>query len=116
MRFTHNSRLAPALRSGGGYVDFVEGRRDLAGFSLTLRSLMQTWRESAGLSQTALADELGVDQSVISRIEANRRELGVAELLMWAEATGTSAANAAAAVAEIWAEFAARPPSLWDRD
>ena len=91
----------------------VEGRRNLDAFNAALRSLMLGWRESAGLSQTALAAELGIDQAVVSRIEANRREVTVAEVFLWSEATGRAADETGADLARMWTDLAARPPSLW---
>jgi transcriptional regulator with XRE-family HTH domain/Zn-dependent peptidase ImmA (M78 family) len=45
-------------------------------------------RESRGWSQRALAKMIGVDQSVLSRIESGKRRLGVGELTPIADALG----------------------------
>lgn len=46
----------------------------------TLCDLMRTMRQEADLTQYALADELDVPQSVVSKLEAGDRRADVAEL------------------------------------
>ncbi|MNY61671.1 helix-turn-helix protein [compost metagenome] len=45
-------------------------------------------REDAGLTQVEAAARLGIEQSIISRIETGERRLDVAELIAIAEAYG----------------------------
>lgn len=78
-------------------------------FSMKLRQL----RRDAGLSQSALADELGVDQATVSRVEANDRRLNVGEAFVWLEALGSSEHEAAVLLVSLWAEYGSRPISLW---
>ncbi len=52
-------------------------------------ALIARLREEQGLSQRALADRIGLDQSAISRIEAGRRDVGAHELYRLAEALET---------------------------
>jgi len=51
---------------------------------------LNTLRERAGLSQTQLAEKLGVGQDLISRCEAGRRRVDVFELALWAHACGAT--------------------------
>jgi transcriptional regulator with XRE-family HTH domain len=74
---------------------------------------MRAMRVTRGLSQSALASELGLDQAAVSRIEKGDRVVTVAELLRWCEALGYRVEDVAAKVARSWNETAGRPPSLW---
>lgn len=46
------------------------------------QDLLRELREDAGLTQYEMADELGVPQSAVSKIENGRRRIDVAELLV----------------------------------
>lgn len=51
-------------------------------------------RESAGLTQTELADRLGEYQSFVARLESGQRRVDVVELLALAAALGFQPAEA----------------------
>ncbi|MCL2075742.1 MAG: helix-turn-helix transcriptional regulator [Betaproteobacteria bacterium] len=53
-----------------------------------LVSLLRTARKEAGLTQVELATRLGVEQSLISKIERRERRLDVAELRIFCAALG----------------------------
>lgn len=56
-------------------------------------SMLVQRRKDAGLSQQALADELGWNQSIIAKIESVQRRLDIIELLKIAKAMGFDAAR-----------------------
>lgn len=53
-----------------------------------LVALLRSVREKAGVTQVELAKRLGVDQSVISKVERRERRLDVAELRHVSQALG----------------------------
>ena len=53
----------------------------------TLREELAAARARAGLTQAALAQQMGVVQSFVSKIETGERYLDVLEFLRWCEAT-----------------------------
>jgi transcriptional regulator with XRE-family HTH domain len=57
-----------------------------------LQRLIRRVREEAGLRQQALAETLGVPQSVISKIETGERRLDAVELARFCEACGITLA------------------------
>ena len=59
-------------------------------------------RERQGLSQEALADRLGVDQSVVSRVEHGQRRVSVPELFAWAEALNVKWPELSAGMRDLW--------------
>jgi len=69
-------------------------------------SRLATWlcelRESRGVSQEALADSLGLGQSIVSRVERGHRRVTVPELLSWAEALGVSWGELSSGLRELW--------------
>ena len=83
-------------------------RLDLA-FSREIRAL----REDAGLSQTGLAAELGVDQSLVSRVEAGSRQLTIGQAMYWLQGLGLDCESAGGLVARLWRDNGARPDSYW---
>lgn len=88
------------------------GRKlDLA-FSREIRRL----REDAGLSQTGLAAELGVDQSLVSRVEAGSRQLTIGQAMFWLQGLGLDCDAASSLVARLWIHNGARPSSFWKSD
>lgn len=56
-------------------------------YATFLRLLKETRRE-AGLTQTDLADRLGLTQSVVSKCERGERRIDVIELRAWCRAIG----------------------------
>lgn len=71
-------------------------------------------RRQAGLSQTALAAELGSDQSIISRVEAGARSITVDELFIWTEALGLTPTETSTLLADAWSRNAARREGFWE--
>lgn len=71
-------------------------------------------RGAAGLSQSALAAELGVDQAAVSRVEAGNRRLELAEAFAWLEALGRSATQSGVLLSTLWQEHGARPTGFWE--
>ena len=56
-----------------------------------MRLFFQELRKSKGITQTQLAEEVGGDQSDISKIERGERRLDVVELIYICNALGISA-------------------------
>ena len=83
-------------------------------FTRALAGLLRDIRIASGMSQEALAAELGLDQAAVSRVESGHRRLTVSDLLVWAEALGREPAELAQKAADLWSELAARPGSLWE--
>ncbi|WP_430626041.1 helix-turn-helix transcriptional regulator [Trueperella pyogenes] len=73
-------------------------------------------REDSGLSQTDLASELGVDQSLVSRVEAGSRQLTLGQAMYWLQALGLSCEDASSLVANLWGHNGARPRSFWSAE
>jgi transcriptional regulator with XRE-family HTH domain len=55
-----------------------------------LLTLLREARETAGITQSALAEMLGMKQSDVSKSEQGVRRLDVIELKLWAEALGST--------------------------
>ena len=72
-------------------------------------------RQRRGLSQAALAEELGHDQSFVSKIERAQRRMTVAELLRWAEALGTPFSELAGELQIVWSDLV-ETESIWERE
>nr|WP_142080131.1 helix-turn-helix transcriptional regulator [Roseinatronobacter monicus] len=53
-----------------------------------LNSELKRVRQEAGMTQTALADKLGVAQSYVAKVENAERRLDVIEFIYWLEAAG----------------------------
>ncbi|MBK8980660.1 MAG: helix-turn-helix transcriptional regulator [Planctomycetes bacterium] len=52
--------------------------------------LVRQLRQEAGITQAELAERLGVDQSLVSKVECKERRLDVAELRRVCHALGTT--------------------------
>lgn len=75
--------------------------------------MLRKWRESAGLSQRAVAELLGDDQAYVSRIESGRRHLTVQGLLSYLLAIGHTLSDKAH---EIQSLVEDPHRSLWQND
>lgn len=69
---------------------------------------------SRGVSQAAAAEEVGIDQSVISRAETATREVSLGEAMHWAEALGIESCEFASRLAAIW-DAHLKTTNTWDR-
>jgi len=94
----------------------VRGVAGEAQFTRALAELLRDIRVESGISQEALAAELGLDQAAVSRVESGQRRLSVRDLLIWAEALGRDPRELAISAADLWSEMAARPGTLWTGD
>jgi transcriptional regulator with XRE-family HTH domain len=92
----------------------IRGAAGEAQFTRALARVLRDIRIESGMSQEALAAELGLDQAAVSRVESGQRRLTVSELLIWAEALGREPRELATRAADLWSEMAARPGTLWD--
>ena len=61
--------------------------------------LLRTLRETAGMTQRELGNELGKPQSWIHNCESANRRVDVAEFVLWCRACGANPAEAFDAVA-----------------
>jgi transcriptional regulator with XRE-family HTH domain len=89
--------------------------RDNTGLERRIAQLAAQLRERRGVSQAALAEELGHDQSFVSKIERGQRRMTVAELLRWAEALGTSFTELSRELYAVWCELV-KTESIWERE
>lgn len=85
-------------------------------FARALSGRLSDLRVASSTSQVTIAAELGVDQGVISRVEAGYRRLGVGEAYAWFEALGLTAEEASTELCSLWTTFGKRPPGFWDND
>ena len=60
--------------------------------------LLAAWRQDAGLTQRSLAEQLGMPQSSIAKIETAHRGLDVLELVDWSRACGVDPVKALATI------------------
>jgi transcriptional regulator with XRE-family HTH domain len=91
----------------------MRGAAGEARFTHALAALLRDIRTESGMSQEALAAELGLDQAAVSRVESGHRRLSVSDLFDWAEALGRDPRDLAVRAAGLWAELAAGPGTLW---
>lgn len=75
-----------------------------------LREELAAARARAGLTQSALAQQLGVAQSFVSKIETGERYLDVLEFLRWCEVTQTDTYALLCKVQKIKSRVSARAP------
>ena len=76
---------------------------------------LKPYRWRSGLSQSALAAELGVDQALVSRVESGERKLSFGELMVWLEALGMNEKEMLTFIGTLWSEHGSRAESLWNR-
>jgi transcriptional regulator with XRE-family HTH domain len=81
----------------------------------SLAELAARLRERRSVSQAALAEELGHDQSFVSKIEHGQRRITVAELLQWAAALGTPFSELTRELRTVWSEVV-ETESIWKRE
>ncbi|WP_421118604.1 helix-turn-helix domain-containing protein [Aquihabitans daechungensis] len=82
-------------------------------FEAELGGHLQAERERSGLSQDALAQQFGVDQSLISRVERGQRRVSVEEFLLWADLVGADPVALFGTVAQRWEQTRRRTGSIW---
>lgn len=70
-------------------------------------------RTSSGISQEALAQQLGHDQSFVSRAESGQRVLSLFELFQWIEALGSEFEGVLIRAVRIWELHSPNSSSLW---
>jgi transcriptional regulator with XRE-family HTH domain len=80
-----------------------------------IASMLAALRKERGISQQALALELGRDQTVISRIENGQRRVTVPELFEWADALGVPFQRVAEELEAISRELV-ETQSIWERE
>lgn len=72
-------------------------------------------RQRCGLSQTALSQELGIDQSTVSKVESGRRNLDIVDVFSWCEALGLRSEETGKILAQLWNTHGAREKGFWNR-
>lgn len=77
-----------------------------------LGELIAGWRRGAALSQSALAEALGVQQATVSKLESGKYRLGVLQLMEILAACGLALSDVAKDI-EHAAQTEKRP--LWER-
>lgn len=65
------------------------------------------------MPQTALADELGIDQTSVSKIEVGQRRLSAHSAMRWLITLGSTEDEAGAVLARLWRESVVDSKSLW---
>lgn len=88
---------------------------DDADLALRIAGLLASMRERRGISQEALAVELGHVQSFVSRLETGQRRVTVAEMLQFASALDIPFSEVAQELEHIWSEHV-RTESIWRRE
>ena len=71
-------------------------------------------RRSVGISQAVLAEELGIDQATVSKVEHGLRKLSAGELMQWLEALGMPTDQAMEELSSLWRQYGQRPSTLWE--
>lgn len=89
--------------------------RDRDELERRIAELAASLRDRRGISQTALAEELGHDQSFVSKVEHGQRRITVAELLRWAEALGTPFSELSRELQIVWSDLV-KTESIWERE
>jgi transcriptional regulator with XRE-family HTH domain len=89
--------------------------RELDDLEARIAELAAELRQRRGISQAALAEELGHDQSFVSKVEHRQRRMTVGELLHWAEALGITFAELSRELESVWTELV-ETQSIWERE
>lgn len=76
-----------------------------------IRQLLQKAREKCGISQEALATQLGKSQSYVAKVEGGTKRIDVIEMLKWCAALGVSVNELTETLATIYGAMIL--PSLW---
>lgn len=74
----------------------------VAPFHSQVGGLLANLREQRGMSQEALAVQLGRDQSYVSRIESALRQPSLVVLLEWSDAMAIPFRELAAEIEALW--------------
>jgi transcriptional regulator with XRE-family HTH domain len=82
-------------------------------FDRALADWLAAEREAHGLSQEALATQLGRDQTYVSKFESGQRRVTVADLIEWVVALGIPWHTAFAKVRQLWTELSPGSP-VWE--
>lgn len=77
---------------------------------------LATRRTAMGIPQSALADELGLDQSAVSRAENGDREFSLFEALEWMDALGYEDSEKTHLIIENWNSNGARTKGYWQNE
>lgn len=77
-----------------------------------LGDLMAAWRKGASLSQTALADALGVQQATVSKLESGTYRLSVLQLMAILDICGLTLSDVAKDIEQA-VQADKRP--IWER-
>lgn len=80
-----------------------------------IAELLARLRERRGVSQAALAEELGHQQSFVSKVEHGQRRVTAADLLRWAAALGVPFRELSRELEAIWSEIV-DTQSIWERE
>lgn len=104
--------MSPLYDNIGHGLEAVECEMPVDETSAKIGELIASWRKAAGLSQTALAETMGTQQTTISKLESGSYKLYVGQLLDILESCGLSLSEVANDI-----EAAARPEGtpLWER-
>jgi transcriptional regulator with XRE-family HTH domain len=78
-------------------------------------ALLAAMREECGVSQEALAMELGHDQSYVSRLETGQRRVTVADLLHFTAGLGVPFQRLASELETIWVRHVSTE-SIWSKE
>lgn len=85
-------------------------------FDTQLAAFAHARRRNLGLSQAVLAEELGLDQATVSKVENGQRRLTAGETMQWLEALGMSAHDIGTQLSTLWEQFGERPSTLWSQN
>jgi transcriptional regulator with XRE-family HTH domain len=88
------------------------GSREL---DAAVAACLSSLRRARGVSQEVLGEELGHDQSFVSKVEHGHRRVTVSEGLRWAAALGMSLDELLAALVPLWSEHL-ETSSIWERE
>jgi Helix-turn-helix. len=85
-----------------------------ASFNRELSAHLHKIRVQAGLSQSALATELDLDQAAVSRVESGERRLNTGETILWLNTLGLSLPQICALFSKLWDKTNTKSESFWE--